>query len=339
MEYYMEFSGLMTDCALVLPFIEKFVPEVYQHINKLNVQMCLTNLLYRWFISLFVENMHINIWLPIWDLMMIEGNIVLIKAAILIILLAKDEILQKKDMGEISTFFDEEIRNFNSPEFLEMLINRKFTLNTRYLNLSREKNLPKIIDSIKKNKEKPINIKEEECNIEWPLCVCSFSDIAFKRVFVTKVFSKPNIDNNFFDYKENINHKIHKFMEKEMENELNNRNEEEDLKKRRIFKNILFYRANHVCGNNSSLEKSEISGIERESLQKSLRLFGSILEEKKEVDNIKIIDEIEKSNLEDNKSNAILNGSLFISDLEEEIPFEPKSFTDNKEHIFDFEDK
>ncbi|MCQ2818868.1 MAG: hypothetical protein MJ252_16505, partial [archaeon] len=274
-EHYIELVGVMTDCAVVLPFIEKYVNKVYNHLNNLNSQMCLTNLLYKWFISLFMENMSPGLWIPIWDLMMIEGNIVLIKAAIIIILLCKDEIVKKKEVGELFIFFEETISCFNSPKFLEMLIEKKFTFDMKYLCESRSKNLPKIIESIKKTKENKKEDENESCNGEWPLCLSAISKVNIPSVLVLKEQFPIKMTSNLFDSNINVYSFIKYFNKKRKVKEDNEfcllrsaSNDSESLdafgesisekKKHKLYHKNILYRAIHICGS-EAMEEEESS--------------------------------------------------------------------------------
>ena len=116
-EHYCELSGVMCDCTILLPFIKTMVPEVFNHLSSLGFELTLNNLLYKWFVSVFMQGMNEDIWLPIWDLLFIEGYIILFKAAIGILFLAKDEILARDNMLDINNYFEEEIGNFKSEKF------------------------------------------------------------------------------------------------------------------------------------------------------------------------------------------------------------------------------
>lgn len=331
----------MTDCVIVMPFIERYVPKVYNHLCKLNCLMCLSNLLYKWFISLFSENMSTNIWLPIWDLMILHGNIILIKAAIIIILLDQDNILKQKDMGEISMYFEEGISSFNNPNFLDYLIKKKFLLKTDVLNRLREIHISKIKEKVKNNSSinDQNNLEDKECNVEWPLCINSFSNEDSKPVFIIKQLFPPQIINNFFsitsnpeelilDYNNRINYNYNKIKK------------DEQKLKHHIFKHLLFYRDNHKCGNEYSGDITLVNGdIQDKShlVNKSLILFGSMINVRNEVDKIKIISEVGSMIPEDNNQHLLSNGDLFVEgdgrindDNDNEDNIEEDIITNNK---------
>ena len=82
----------MADCSLCLKILMESNKKVMNKIKGFEV--ILSNLLYKWFISLFVENTSNETFLNIWDVLMLDGYIVLLRAVSSILDLMEDQILQ-----------------------------------------------------------------------------------------------------------------------------------------------------------------------------------------------------------------------------------------------------
>ena len=63
------------------------------HLNKVGNELFLNNLLYQWYVSLFVQSATNDVFLAVWDAMFVDGNIVIFREAIGILTLMKEEIL------------------------------------------------------------------------------------------------------------------------------------------------------------------------------------------------------------------------------------------------------
>ena len=126
---------MMTDSAIMLNMIEDSLPKVINHLQKNNSEIFLKNLLYKWFISLFLENMNKKISYVIFDFFLFEGNIILFKATLLIIFLIKDKILNINNFADFNKFFEEDINNFNHKNFTDLLLkNNLFKFDMNFIN-------------------------------------------------------------------------------------------------------------------------------------------------------------------------------------------------------------
>lgn len=72
-----------------------------------NFEVILNNLLYKWFISLFIENTSHETFLNVWDALMLDGNIVLLRAVSSILDLMEEQILQADGFEELTKIFEE----------------------------------------------------------------------------------------------------------------------------------------------------------------------------------------------------------------------------------------
>ena len=253
-DYFSELNGMMVDCLVLSNLFNKF-KEVKDYITKLNADICLKNLFYKWFDSLYADGCSFLNFYVIWDAMMLDGNIVLFRATLTILEELKDKILKFNDFNELNEFFEEKIKdeNFNSKKFLNKLLDSNYCgFNMDDIWELREKCYKDVYESIKKTKEVEAKSKEnkekEICNIEWPFCVETINEFYIQKVEILKTSDYNNIiiDYDFFD--DNLNEKILNNEKKKQNEDGKELNEEEiNKKKSEIYHNLLIQRDVHKC--------------------------------------------------------------------------------------------
>ena len=277
-EYYNELAGMMTDSAIMLNMIEDSLPNVINHLQKFNSEIFIKNLLYKWFISLFMENMNKKICYVIFDFFLFEGNLILFKAKILIIFLIKDKILNIKNISDINNFFENEIKNFYHQNFAEFLMkNNLFKFDMNYINKKRKEIIIRTKEQILKTfelKKLKNNNNEEniQCDFDFPECLKK-NEPKINSFFIYKQINFPKIIEDFYDHRHNI------------ENLNKNRIELENLRLKKlsefndknviqteIFGNLLIERQKHYCNCNRSA-REEILGELNEEKVTNMKLF------------------------------------------------------------------
>jgi len=153
-EYYSELAGVMVDSAVILDNINNCLPNLYNHLKSKKIDICLNNVIFKWLVTLFFENMDETIYLPIMDSLLLFGDITLYKASILILYFEEKKILKCNNLCDASIFFDEKIKLFSNKKFSNYLLNKDlFNLNIEDINKYRARKLPKINENIKQISE------------------------------------------------------------------------------------------------------------------------------------------------------------------------------------------
>ena len=253
-DYFSELNGMMVDCLVLSNLFNKF-KEVKDYITKLNADICLKNLFYKWFDSLYADGCSFLNFYVIWDAMMLDGNIVLFRATLTILEELKDKILKFNDFNELNEFFEEKIKdeNFNSKKFLNKLLDSNyFGFNMDDIWELREKCYKDVYESIKKTKEVEAKSKEnkekEICNIEWPFCVETINEFYIQKVEILKTSDYNNIIIDYDFFNDNLNEKILNNEKKKQNEDGKELNEEEiNKKKSEIYHNLLIQRDVHKC--------------------------------------------------------------------------------------------
>jgi hypothetical protein len=105
LNYYSELAGMITDCSILVNFIEKYLPDLYKFLLNNNFELSLNNFIHKWLVTLFVQNFDKEINLVIWDFLFLEGNIVLFKSALAILKILKNEIMESPNFGMINLLY------------------------------------------------------------------------------------------------------------------------------------------------------------------------------------------------------------------------------------------
>ena len=91
-EYYSELSGVMVDSAVILDNIKLSLTNLYEHLKKYKIDICLNNVIFKWLVTLFFENTDESIYTPVMDSLILYGDITLYKASILILYMEQNNI-------------------------------------------------------------------------------------------------------------------------------------------------------------------------------------------------------------------------------------------------------
>ena len=250
---------MMVDCAIIKDMINDIIPEIPKYLKELNLEISLNNLLYKWLVSLFVENLHKETWIQIYDAFFLEGNIIIFRSVLALLMLMKDQILSFNNMMDINTFFEENINEFKSNELLSLIINEKnekvFNFNMDDINNQRDEKFIRIREQIrktgefkKKQNENKYNVND--CNPYYPNCLKIMFEKNIIRSINHKMISEPIFENNFYDLangKRNVYElvKSDEILIKKEEEEIKLMNEKE--KKKCIYEDLLMERISHKC--------------------------------------------------------------------------------------------
>lgn len=124
--YIPSMSGLLTDLDVLNVLIQKSEPTIHQHIQNIGMPWALGTT--KWFICLYSEVLPTETVLRIWDCLFNEGSKILLRVAITLIKIHKQQILETTELSELIACF----RNMRSHE---RVINCHEFMNVRfYLN-------------------------------------------------------------------------------------------------------------------------------------------------------------------------------------------------------------
>lgn len=93
-------AGVIVDSTILHKFIEIYLPDLVSYLRDIGCEINLDTIVFKWFVSLFVQNMPMEFSLIIWDMLFLEGNIVLFKAALGIFKILKKDLMARSSMGK-----------------------------------------------------------------------------------------------------------------------------------------------------------------------------------------------------------------------------------------------
>ncbi len=96
-DFYLLFTGVRKDMKVIEQIIKKEL-----NFKDTNIELCISNLISKCFISLFAQNIPDNVLFTIWDAFFIYGEITLYRAFIWIAYLHYDKSLKNKDIEDIN---------------------------------------------------------------------------------------------------------------------------------------------------------------------------------------------------------------------------------------------
>lgn len=208
--------------------------------------MSLNNILFKWFLSLFTQNVSEEISKIIWDSFFLQGHIVLFKTAIGMLRLIEKKILQSQSLEEIMEIFDhcsvdEEI---TEKKIKFYLLVKRYDFDISIVKNNRMLVMPKV-------KEKIRNIaksrKKEDCDASFPFCAYGTNKLGIKDFFIYKpikgLAQVKVIDDYFFRGKKKdtlVKRRSCKNLSRKVWS---------DIEKFTNFETLLIDRQKHICGN------------------------------------------------------------------------------------------
>ena len=303
----------MTDCAIVRLLLKENFKDIFKKLENSGGILYLNNSINKWFLSLFIQGISEIFSNFIWDMFLLEGNIIIFKAIYAIIIILQKQLKIYKSLGDLNKILNDIPLGFNDRAKLAFyLIGKKFNFNMDIIKKYRKTLSLQIIKEIvslgtfkddednddegdDKNKKKEII-----CDLDWPLCIKDKKNLEKEYDYVVlKELDEPNVIEDFIDY-----YNEYKDGSKKMEykNKSMNFLNDDDIESQKIkyfkeerFKDILIERKKHYCGSNimsirSFFYKSKINknNKEKEKNKENVKIkkTRSFFNEKEKEENI-----------------------------------------------------
>jgi hypothetical protein len=154
LNFYSELAGIIVDCSILIKLIKIYLPNLYNHLVNIGFELSLNNVLYKWFVSVYIQNLSLDLSLIIWDVLVLEGNIVMFKSALAILKIVKHKIMSLDSMEDLNYIFEDCTRHLNDNyTMLYYLILRRFEFDNTFIMKNRIALQPAIIENINKGNE------------------------------------------------------------------------------------------------------------------------------------------------------------------------------------------
>ena len=246
-DFYLLFTGVRKDMKVIEQIIKKELNS-----KDTNIELCISNLISKCFISLFAQNIPDNVLFTIWDAFFIYGEITLYRAFIWIAYLHYDKSLKNKDIDDINKNIINKMKSTDDLNSLYYFLYLYSSINNNQIKQWRlkieestqEETIPNRVVSSNSN-----NIMK--CDRAMPYCIYKNEEnnIAINKQFlVHKTNHKVVIYNNYFFNTINDKSKESKIEKEEnkvnIENQLNIENPN-DLNI--SVDSLVIERQKHVC--------------------------------------------------------------------------------------------
>ena len=185
------------------------------HFKKNKFELLIKNILYKWLICLFSQNIKDELLFLIWDIFFIEGTSTLFKTIIIIFEKNKEKLLQITSLDKLIDLFDSvhslSLLNQHKEELLKDLMKCDIQINHTSIKEGRRKKYRKVKESMKKFDKKKIdhfgNIK---CDENWDNCIKIKNRNDGDDFVVFQIKEKVEIINNYYiqNHKRNNSVKI-----------------------------------------------------------------------------------------------------------------------------------
>jgi hypothetical protein len=202
--FYSELVGIMIDCTILNNMLSKYIPEIYEHLMNNGFELNMNNFIYKWFVSLFIQNFNEEYSLIIWDFLFLEGSVVIFKAALAIFMNMKNKILNHTNFEDIYAVFTDTPQEISDKkQLLYYLGLRHFEFDNIFINTNRKNFLKPVSDTIKEGKvdklvkDKSLERKFGDCNREWPFCINDHENRILDLIKY-QTGSAPKIVENYF---------------------------------------------------------------------------------------------------------------------------------------------
>lgn len=281
--YYNELSGLMTDSSIIQKFLEDNFPEMYELLEVSGGIIYLSNAINKWFLTIFINRISEVYSNFIWDLFLLEGNIVIFKALYAIIIMLLKDIMKCTNFDQLNKVFqDYPLKLKNREKLAYYLLCKKFKFNMDKIKQHRKNTIIKIIKEIENldyfDKDEIDNCKKKndnnipECDLDWPICIKDKKNLIknYDHIII-KQLHEPEIIEDYID-----NDKYTKV----------NKKEEKEEK----FEDILIERKKHFC--NSKIKSFRDNKLNNEIQNKEINIIN------------------ENENKIDEKNNILKNGDI-----------------------------
>ena len=243
-DFYLKFSGVRVDMAIVHSFLVKKLDFIDKN-EELN--LCINNLISRCFISLYSEIVEINILRIIWDAFFIYGDVILFRTFKFIAFLLCDKKFKKYNIEAVHEELTNKLKQITSNDLLNYFLLLEKIINNSYIKENRKLKKDNIY---KQNNQYLESLGDNtiECDLSSPFCY--FNNIIND---ITK-FSEYKI----FRLKQNTKKIDNYFLDKFNKDNLNNNDNENIIKNEIIedsFDDVLIERMEHKCNEKKEIKK------------------------------------------------------------------------------------
>ena len=201
--YYYDSFGIIIDNNILFDKIEMLNKSLMDHFKKYKFELLIKNILYKWLICLFSQNIKDELLFLIWDIFFIEGTQTLFRTIKIIFDKNKEQLLRITSVDKLINLFDSvhslSLLNQHKDELLADLMKYNQQLNGNMIREGRRKNYKKVKESMAGLKlKKFIKINNIKCDEKWDNCLKNMKKTEENDFAVFSVKDEIDIEEDFF---------------------------------------------------------------------------------------------------------------------------------------------
>ena len=203
----------MTDNSIIRILLKDNFRDIYDALEESGGSIYLNNAVNKWLLSLFIQGISEVYTYFIWEMLLIEVNIIIFKTLYAMIIILENYIIKCTSFDQLNNVFNEVPLKFDKRGKLAYyLISKKFNFNMEMIKKYRKTLNPRIIkeiiglgvfnrrskddDESDKDSSKEIE-KKEECDLDWPICLYDKKDLEKEYDhIILKQLQPPNVIDN-----------------------------------------------------------------------------------------------------------------------------------------------
>ena len=203
--YYYDSVGIIIDNNILFDILKNADNELMSHFTKHNFDLLIKNILYKWLICLFSQNIKDELLFLIWDIFFLEGTPILFKTIIVILEKNREKIMEITQIDKLVDLFDSvhslSLLNQHKEELLKDLLKYNKLITPNQLVKRRKIYYKKVKDSMKGLKNKFSASKIENCCEDWDNCSYIKSKFDWDDIVVYQNRQKMEIINDYYKKK------------------------------------------------------------------------------------------------------------------------------------------
>ena len=173
--YFYDSVGLIIDNNILFDVLKKVDKELMDHFSKFHFNLLIENILYKWLICLFSQNIKDELLFLIWDIFFLDGTFILFRTIIIIFEKNKEKLMEIQHIDKLVNLFDSvhnlSLLNQQKEELLNDLMKYDETISNKLILDGRKKYYKKVKESMKGFNKKRFNtFKINNCDGDWDNC-------------------------------------------------------------------------------------------------------------------------------------------------------------------------
>jgi hypothetical protein len=241
----------MTDNSIVQRLLKENFRDIFEALEESGGLLYLNNAINKWLLSIFIQGISDLYIFFIWDMFLLEGNIIIFKTIYAMIIILESHIIKCKTFDQLNNVFNQvPLTLENRGKLAYYLISKKFNFNMEMIKRYRKTLSHQVIKEIvhlgdfRKESKVEEEIEENEnkkiiCDLDWPICLKEKKNLEkdYDHI-ILKELGSPNVINNYIDNYEDY---------QKRENKKDSYNKNEEYYKEIKYVNLLIERKKHFC--------------------------------------------------------------------------------------------